>query len=208
VVTRKSANTTAVDAVLASNNGSASFDVEAWLKSLKKKGMKPANKQIKMHFRADLIPQLRDLLTQIDALQEDENREEVGADDVDPLTAAVLRFNAMQQEFEDGGYELFEFRPRNKRIQDTTYAEWQEKYAAGDDEQRTKLILLRMAATCVSHPGITMEAFEAFEEEYGDSALASLFNAFRDAYESGGEPDAPFLPMPLPTPGTGASSNG
>src|SRR6478672_7809843 len=96
VVTRKAANTTAVDAVLSKD--SAVFDVEAWLKSLKKKGMKPANKQIKMHFRADLIPQLRDLLTQIDALQEDENREEVGADDVDPLTAAVLRFNAMQQE--------------------------------------------------------------------------------------------------------------
>jgi len=189
-------------------NDPATFDVQAWLKSLKKKGMKPANKQIKMHFRADLIPQLADLHVRIEALREDDTREEAGVDEVDPLTDAILRFNTLLREFEDGGYELFEFRPRNKRIQDTTYAEWQEKYAAGDDEQRTKLILLRMAATCVSHPGITMEAFEAFEEEYGDSALASLFNAFRDAYESGGEPDAPFLPMPLPTPGTGASSNG
>jgi hypothetical protein len=206
VVTRKAANTTAVNGVL--GNGAASFDVEAWLKSLKKKGMKPANRQIKMHFRADLIPQLRDLLTQIDALQDDEHREETGMDEVDPLTDAILRFNAMQQEFEAGGYELFEFRPRNKRIQETTFAEWQEKYSADDDEQRTRLILLRMAATCVSHPGITMEAFEAFEEEYGDAALASLFQAFRDAYESGGEPDAPFLPIALPTPGTGGSSNG
>jgi hypothetical protein len=119
----------------------------------------------------------------------------------------VLRFNALYREFEDGGYELFEFRPRNKRIQETTYAEWQEKYQATDDEMRTKLILLRMAATCVSHPGITLEAFEAFEDEYGDSALASLFQAFKDAYESGGEPDAPFLPLPLPDPGTGGSSN-
>jgi hypothetical protein len=205
VVTRKAANTTAVDAVL--GNDAASFDVNAWLKSLKKKGMKPANKQIRMHFRADLIPQLRDLLAQKEALEEDDNREEVGADDVDPLTDVVLRFNALYREFEDGGYELFEFRPRNKRIQETTYAEWQEKYQATDDEMRTKLILLRMAATCVSHPGITLEAFEAFEDEYGDSALASLFQAFKDAYESGGEPDAPFLPLPLPDPGTGGSSN-
>jgi hypothetical protein len=205
VVTRKAANTTAVDAVL--GNGAAAFDVNAWLKSLKKKGMKPANKQIRMHFRADLIPQLRDLLAQKEALEEDDNREEVGADDVDPLTDVVLRFNALYREFEDGGYELFEFRPRNKRIQETTYAEWQEKYQATDDEMRTKLILLRMAATCVSHPGITLEAFEAFEDEYGDSALASLFQAFKDAYESGGEPDAPFLPLPLPDPGTGGSSN-
>jgi hypothetical protein len=194
-----------VDAVL--GNDAASFDVNAWLKSLKKKGMKPANKQIRMHFRADLIPQLRDLLAQKEALEEDDNREEVGADDVDPLTDVVLRFNALYREFEDGGYELFEFRPRNKRIQETTYAEWQEKYQATDDEMRTKLILLRMAATCVSHPGITLEAFEAFEDEYGDSALASLFQAFKDAYESGGEPDAPFLPLPLPDPGTGGSSN-
>jgi hypothetical protein len=206
VVTRKAANTTAVQAVI--GNEPASFDVEAWLKSLKKKGMKPANKQIKMHFRADLIPQLRDLLVQIEALQEDENREETGVDEVDPLTDAILRFNATQAEFEDGGYELFEFRPRNKRIQETTYAEWQAKYSADDDEMRTKLILLRMAATCVSHPGITLEAFEAFEDEYGDSALASLFNAFRDAYESGGEPEAPFLPLPLPAQSTGTSSNG
>ena len=206
MVTRKAANTTAVQAVV--GNEPASFDVEAWLKSLKKKGMKPANKQIKMHFRADLIPQLRDLLVQIEALQEDENREETGMDEVDPLTDAILRFNAMQAEFEDGGYELFEFRPRNKRIQDTTYAEWAERFKETDDEQRTKLILMRMAATCVSHPGITAEAFEAFEDEYGDSALASLFNAFRDAYESGGEPEAPFLPLPLPAPGTGTSSNG
>jgi hypothetical protein len=206
VVTRKAANTTAVQAVV--GNDPATFDVQAWLKSLKKKGMKPANKQIKMHFRADLIPQLRDLLAQIEALQEDENREETGMDEVDPLTDAILKFNATQQEFEDGGYELFEFRPRNKRIQDTTYAEWSEKFKDTDDEQRTKLILMRMAATCVSHPGITAEAFEAFEDEYGDSALASLFNAFKDAYESGGEPDAPFLPLPLPAPGTGTSSNG
>ncbi len=204
MVTRKAANTTAVGAVL--NKDSAQFDVESWLKSLKKKGMKPANKQIKMHFRADLIPQLRDLFVQIDALQEAE-QVEVGADDVDPLTDAILRFNALTAEFEAGGYELFEFRPRNKRIQESTFAEWQEKYSATDDESRTKLILLRMAATCVSHPGITLEAFEAFEEEYGDSALASLFQAFRDAYESGGEPDAPFLPLPLPGPGTGGSSN-
>jgi hypothetical protein len=205
MVTRKAANTTAVDAVLSKD--SAQFDVESWLKSLKKKGMKPANKQIKMHFRADLIPQLRDLFEQIDAMQEAENREEVGADDVDPLTDAILKFNALTAEFEAGGYELFEFRPRNKRIQESTFAEWQEKYSATDDESRTKLILLRMAATCVSHPGITLEAFEAFEEEYGDSALASLFQAFRDAYESGGEPDAPFLPLPLPdlTPGTSSS---
>jgi hypothetical protein len=199
MVTRKAAGTTAVD-------GAASFDVEAWLKSLKKKGMKPANKQIKMHFRADLIPQLRDLFVQIDALQEAE-QVEVGADDTDPLTDAILRFNALQQEFEDGGFELFEFRPRNKRIQETTFAEWSEKYSADDDESRTKLILLRMAATCVSHPGITLEAFEAFEDEYGDSALASLFQAFKDAYESGGEPEAPFLPLPLPGPVTGGSSN-
>lgn len=205
MVTRKAAATTAVRAVL--SDGPAAFDVEAWLKSLKKKGMKPANKQIKMHFRADLIPQLRDLLEQIDALQGDEHREEVGADDVDPLTDAILRFNELQQQFEDGGYELFEFRPRNKRIQDTTFEEWQAKYAATDDEQRTKLILMRMAATCVSHPGITAEAFEAFEDEYGDSALASLFQAFKDAYESGGEPDAPFLPLSLPDQKTGTSSS-
>lgn len=199
MVTRKAA-VTAVD-------GAASFDVEAWLKSLKRKGMKPANKQIKMHFRADLIPKLRDLFEQIDALQSDEHREEAGVDEVDPLTDAILKFNAMQREFEDGGFELFEFRPRNKRIQDTTYAEWQEKYKDTDDEARTKLILLRMAATCVSHPGITADAFAAFEDEFGDSALASLFNAFLAAYESGGEPDAPFLPLPLPGQETGGSSN-
>lgn len=184
------------------DNDPAVFDVEQWIKRLKDKGMKAATVKLKLHYRTDLIPRIQELGAEIEALQSDEDRE-YGVDEVDPLDAATVELRALEQEFRDGGFEEFEFRPRNRRIQDDTYRAWQ---AAGFDDEtdkdRRQLMLMRMSATCLSHPGITPEAWEAFEDEYGDTAFGLLLAAFIEGYTAGGEPDAPFLRKLSHTQGT------
>jgi hypothetical protein len=136
-------------------------------------------------------------------LQEDRADREIGVDEVDPLDAAVREFNELQDTFEADGYEEFEFRPRNRRIQDDTFRAWQAAgYTDETDPDRRHLMLMRMSATCVSHPGITPEAWEAFEDEFGDVAFGALLTAFIEGYMAGGEPDAPFLRKLSHTQGT------
>lgn len=180
----------------------AVFDAERWIKNLKSKGMKAATVKLKLHYRTDLIPRIQELAEEIDRLQTDEDRE-VGLDDVDELGAAAVELRALEEEFRDGGFEEFEFRPRNRRIQDDTYRAWQAAgYDDENDTDRRHLMLMRMSATCLSHPGITPEAWEAFEDEYGDTAFGLLLAAFIEGYTAGGEPDAPFLRKLSHTQGT------
>lgn len=185
-------DTTAVDAA-------AQFDVNAWLTGLKNKGMKPANVAVRMHYRSDLLPRLATLIQEIEALEKSAPDREVGLDEEDPLQVAVAEYNAAQQEFEAGGWEEFIFRPRNRRINDQTFQEWQDSGGEATDKDRERLVKMRMAATCVSHPGITVEALDAFEDEYGDAAFQTLVVGFLRAYTAGGEPEAPFSPKPWPS---------
>lgn len=185
-------DTTAVDAA-------AAFDVNAWLTGLKTKGMKPANVTVRMHYRSDLLPRLASLIQDIESLEKSSPDREIGVDEEDPLQVAVAEYNTLQQEFEAGGWEEFSFRPRNRRINDSTFAEWQDSGGEATDKDRECLVKMRMAATCVSHPGITVEALDAFEDEYGDAAFQTLVVAFLQAYTAGGEPEAPFSPKSLPT---------
>jgi hypothetical protein len=179
----------------------ATFDVEAWLEDLQHQGLKPRNVVVQLHVRADLLPKIQSLLSEIQKLEEGPERE-VGVDEADPLTELVAEYNALVDEFQNGGVVPFEFRPRTSKIQKETYAAWQAKYGANSADHREELILIRMAAACVSHPGITAEAFRAFENLYGTPALETLVGGFVEAYEGGGEPTAPFLPRPSPTPDT------
>jgi hypothetical protein len=195
VVTKKAAATTAQD-------DAATFDVAAWLEDLQHQGLKPRNVVVRLHFRADLLPEIQQTLDELSKVEESPN--ETGVDDDDPAVALLQRYNDLVAEFEAGGSLPFEFRPMNTRIQNSTFAEWQERYP--DDKERRWLLLMRMAASCVSHPGITPEAFDAFEEHYGSAVFATLMTGFVEAYNAGGEPTAPFLPKPLPTRDTGGSS--
>lgn len=194
----------------------STFDVTAWLEDLKSAGFKPRNVLVKMHFRGDLLPRMKYLVGEIQRLQGlDDVEREGGLDDSDPLTDLVAEYTRLDAEFRDGGFLTFEFRPMNKRIQNDTYEAWKVKFP-GDSttETQEELILMRMAASCIGFPGsekfpapIPPEAFKAFEDAYGTPAFNTLITGFLEAYEAGGEVDAPFLPKHSPVPGTGASSN-
>lgn len=193
----------------------ATFDVAAWLADLNQQGFKRRNVEVKMHFRGDLLPRINEIVEQIQAFQADDEREPVGVDEADPLDELRAEYEQLVGEFRAGGHLTFVFRPMNKRIQNETFEAWKKRF--GDDatpEQSEELVLARMAASCESFPGsdrfpkpIPVDAFLAFEEEFGTPAFNTLVNGFLEAYEAGGEVSAPFSLKPSPTRGTGALSS-
>jgi hypothetical protein len=177
----------------------AKFDVDGFIS-----GFKPALVSAKLHHRGDLIPRLNDLLTRIEQLKENGGASERAWSDSDPLTAAVAEYNTLQAEFEAGGFELFQFRPMTGKIDAAVRAAHDKSPHKDQDEYLT---WRAMAATCVSHPGIPMEAFPKLVEQVGDVPMGPVIKAFTEAYLGGGV-TAPFLPLPLPGPETEAQSPG
>lgn len=212
VVTKKAAATTVKDVV----KDPATLDVGGWLNELAVRGFKPRNVVVKMHLRGDLLPRIKYLVEQIQANDSDDDRE-FGVDDTDPLDEIRDEYERLVEDLRDGGSLEFVFRPINKRINDTTLEAWREKYPdSGDkpsDAQIEDLIVMRMAAACVDYPAnqgapLPPEALYAFEDQFGTPAFKTLMDGFNEAYMSGGEVDAPFLPKRSRTRGTGGSSNG
>lgn len=178
----------------------AEFDVAGWLEELQQQGYKPRNVEVKMHIRGDLVPRLRDLIDEIQRLQDAPPTTESSIDEADPLDEAVAEYEQLQTEFTAGGSLTFAFRPMTKRIQNETFKQWSEAWDEKTDPQKDQLVLMRMAATCVEFPGkdrfpdgrLTPEALDAFEETFGMPAFQTLVSGFIDAYSAGGEPQAPF----------------
>jgi hypothetical protein len=190
----------------------ATFDVAGWLADLSAQGFMPQNVTMKLHLRGDLLPRIKQLVDQIQTNQDIDDQREYGVDDADPMAGVVAEYEALTQEFRDGGSLDFVFRPMTKRIHTATYKAWLAQYP-GDkhsDDEFEELILARMVETCVDFPGrggsfgekLTVEALHAFEEAYGTPAFNTLAVGFNDAYNAGGEVGAPFLPERSPTPDT------
>lgn len=184
----------------------STFDVAAFIQ-----GFKPAVVQAKLHKRGDLLPRMDALLKEIQAIKDAGGADvERSFSDTDPLIAKTAEYNALQDEFTVGGFELFEFRPKTARLDKAARDAFKaSRYADLPDKNEREYwaTLYLMAATCTSHPGITAEAFEALEDTLGETALQPLALAFLRAYSGGGEPDATFLQSPSPTPTTVPPSN-
>jgi hypothetical protein len=175
----------------------AKFDVEGFASKFK-----PPLVSAKMFHRADLIRPLKDLLDQIEKARDAEPAERSFAE-TDPLIELIEQYNAMQAEFEAGGFELFEFRPATSKLLRHMRVEWLAGSHKDDDEWAT---LMLMARTCVSHPGITADAFDRLWDDHGDEGFGPVMLAVTNSM-SGGGVSAPFLPLPLPTPATVAPSS-
>ena len=204
MVTKKAAST-AKDAIV---KDPATFDVAGWLANLSAQGFRPQNVTVQLHLRGDLLPRIKQLVDQIQANEELEDEREYGVDDTDPMGQVVAEYEALTQEFRDGGSLDFVFRPMTMRIHNDTFRAWKAMYP-GDkhsDDEGEELILMRMVETCIDFPGrgevgtkLTVEALRAFEEAYGTPAFNTLAAGFNDAYTAGGEITAPFSPRPSPT---------
>lgn len=192
----------------------ATFDVGAWLNDLSTMGFKPRNVTVKMYLRGDLLPRINELVEKIQNQGEIEH--EVGVNDNDPAANLVVEYERLSAEFEAAGHLDFTFRPMTKSMHNRTYREWAETHPGDDhsEEDWEDLLRLRMSETCVDFPGrsevmpsLTPEALRAFEEAYGTPAFSTLSRGFGEAYNAGGEVQAPFLPLPSPTPDTEESSS-
>lgn len=176
----------------------AKFDIDGFLT-----GFKPALVSAKLHHRGDLIPVMADLLSRVEAIRSTEKPDlERSFADTDPLAELTTEYNRVQAEFEAGGYELFEFRLITGKIEKRCREAWLKGPHKDDDEWITWSM---MAATCVSHPGITPVAFQKLRDKVGELAMAPVVTAFIDAYKGGGV-GAPFSPLLLPDQPTETSS--
>lgn len=204
MVTKKAAATAKAEIV----KDPATFDAVGWLANLSAQGFRPQNVTVQLHLRGDLLPRIKQLVDQIQTNEELDDEREYGVDDTDPMGQVVAEYEALTQEFRDGGSLDFVFRPMTKRIHNDTYKAWLAIYP-GDkhsDDEFEELVLMRMVETCVDFPGrgelgekLTVEALRAFEEAYGTPVFNTLATGFNDAYNAGGEVTAPFSPRPSPT---------
>ncbi len=163
----------------------ADFDFEAWIK-----GVKPARFTAPLYRRADLIGRIDDLRSKIDAMGAVEHS--IG--DGDPRVALIEEHNRLVDEFE-ASREDFVFRPQSADDR----AEVQRSLEAdGLTVESPEAPSYMMARTCVSHP-MTGRQIQRLRETVGESAYGMLVNAWVKAWQAGGERDAPFSPLPLPT---------
>lgn len=208
MVTKKAANTTVKSVV---TKDPATLDVNAWLQELSARGFKPSNVTVKMHLRGELLPRIKLLVEKIQT--DGELERQVGVNDDDSIAALVAEYEFLVAELEAGGTLEFVFRPMTKAVHNATYRDWSAVYPGEthSDDEWDELAMMRMAATCVDFPGkgvagvgdsMTVEALRAFESAYGTPAFNTLVAGWSEAYSSGGEVSAPFLPKLSPTPDT------
>ena len=175
----------------------AGFDLNAWIQRFK-----PATVSVKLHHRGDLLPRIAELAGVIEKAATFDKKE-MSISESDPAAENVAEYEALVAEWEAGGFETFEFRPMTAKIHN---ASW-EAHQASDSDDVEDLLFDRMARTCTSHPGLDGPGFRALRDHVGDLAFAPLARAFNEAYNGGGEPDAPFSLKPSPIPDGGGLSS-
>jgi hypothetical protein len=176
----------------------ASFDVEGFLGNFK-----PAIVEGKVYQRADLLPRLTILRDEVKQLNE-KVVAEVAFDETDELSAKVIEFQNLQQEYLDGGFRTLAFLPKDKDSEIAARVAFQtSKHKRGPKDQRDYWATLSlMAEMCVEPKGITPDALHQLYCNIGDAGMVDVTRAWLTAFSGGGQPDAPFSPVPSPTPGT------
>ena len=116
MVTKKAASTAKAEIL----KDPATFDVAGWLANLSAQGFRPQNVTVQLHLRGDLLPRIKQLVDQIQTNEELDDEREYGVDDTDPMGQVVAEYEALTQEFRDGGSLDFVFRPMTKRIHNDT----------------------------------------------------------------------------------------
>lgn len=178
----------------------STFDVDGFIS-----GFKPALVSAKLHKRGDLIPKLSDLLARLQALKDEDTANiERSFADGDPLTELAGEYNAMQAEFEAGGYDEFLFKPMTTKLNSKLVVAHEKSPHKDDNEYLT---WRAMSATCVSQDeqghvtprNIPMEAWPKLRDHVGDIAFTPVVSAFMDAFAGGGV-TAPFSQFALPIP--------
>lgn len=169
----------------------AEFDFDAWIK-----GVKPARFTAPLYRRADLIPRIDALRAKIDAT----GKTEFSIGDGDPNAQLAIEHNELVDEFE-ASREDFTFRPQARGDHDAVMAELEADGIKVDDDAASSYM---MARTCVSHP-MSGAQMQRLRETVGELAYGTLAEAWMKAWTVGGERDAPFSRLPLPTRETSES---
>lgn len=162
------------------------FDFAGWLS-----GVKPARFTAPLFRRADLVPRMDELKAKIDR----SGKTEFSVGEGDPTAKAVVEYNKLVDQFERSR-EDFVFRPQNSEDGSKVLAELSTDNLTEASEAAPSYM---MAQTCVSHP-MTGAQMQQLRETVGELAFSMLAEAWGKAWQFGGERDAPFSPLPLPTP--------
>lgn len=176
----------------------ASFDVEGFLGDFK-----PSIVTAKVYHRADLMPRLSVLKDEVKEMSELPAQETSYAEG-DALSAKVIEFQNLQKEYLDGGYTEVSFIPRDKDAEIRARIKFQaSKHSSGPkDQQDYWATLYLMAEMAVRPRNLSAEAIHKLSKTVGDAGMFDVTRSWLIAFGGGGQPDAPFSPMPLPTPGT------
>jgi hypothetical protein len=194
-MTARRATTDAVDA--------KTYDVDAWLA-----GFTPATVRVRLFKAGHLMGKIDELEQQIKDATPKEDAEQSVADG-QLLATLQGRHSALIDEFE-ASVEWFEFRALSDLHTEAAIAKANRHGHKIDldhptPEAMSALRMYQMAETCVSHPGITGEAFIALQRHIGDAPMVALATGWMQSIGLG-DPEAPFSQEPSPTPTTPASS--
>lgn len=169
-----------------------SFDISSFLANFTQPQF-----PVRVPTRADLLPRIEDLRTQIDEWPEDD---EGAVGDRRSKVKVITEHNKLVEEFE-ANHVRFVFRPACNADEMIARAKAKEAGVDFDAEgSREQLLSYRWAETCLEPAGITAAAFDALRFKIGDIALGILAKTWETACYGGSSIDAPFSPRSLPIP--------